>query len=117
MNVVYLPDARAGPVSTYRYHSDFDADLAARRLAAVSHTVRVTIAKNPKICAANRFRSKHLRDIRRFRIPGFDKHIVSYRVTRGAIGVVHVLHGSRDLDGLFGDTGRRRDYPAPPCTK
>jgi toxin ParE1/3/4 len=40
--------------------------------------------------------------LRCFPISGFENHLIFYRSLTGGIEVLRVLHGSRDLDRIFG---------------
>lgn len=38
-----------------------------------------------------------------WRVPGFERHLIFYRESAAAIEIIRVLHGTRDLPGLFED--------------
>ena len=46
-----------------------------------------------------------LGDIRYWRVKRFPKHIIFYRAITGGIEVVRVLHGTRDIEGVFRQNG------------
>ena len=47
------------------------------------------------------FQADELPDLRRVPIPGFPKHLFFYRFDRGVVSILRVVHGTRDLEGLF----------------
>jgi plasmid stabilization system protein ParE len=49
-----------------------------------------------------RFRNPRLRNIRSWRITGFETYLIFYRAAAGGIQVNHVYHGARDIEALFG---------------
>ena len=42
-------------------------------------------------------------DLRRWRVKGFEKILIFYRFDAGAVTVIRVLHGMRDLDAILSD--------------
>ncbi len=44
-----------------------------------------------------------LTGLRRWRVPGFENHLIFYRVTEEAIEVIRVLHGARDIEGILSE--------------
>ena len=48
-----------------------------------------------------RFQSPELRGVRRTTISGFPKHLLFYRVEEGAIQILRIVHGARDLERLL----------------
>lgn len=59
----------------------------------------------PERGAPCRFRSAALNGLRWILIPGFPKHMVFYRHLReeGAVRIVQVLHGARNLESILDD--------------
>lgn len=55
----------------------------------------------PRIGAERPF--GRIEGLRMWRVPGFEKHLIFYRETADGIEIIRVLHGARDLAGLFGD--------------
>ena len=55
----------------------------------------------PEMGRLREFSNARLRGLRSWRIRGFEHWLVFYRVTDEAVEVVRVLHGARDLEGLF----------------
>lgn len=74
--------------------------VADRFLAAVDDAFE-TLRENPGLGATRGFRAPQLRDLRTWRVRGFENWLVFYRVTDKAVEILRVLHGARDLRGLF----------------
>ena len=75
-------------------------DAATRVIEAAYETFK-TLAANPGLGKRRRFRNSRLRDIRSWHISGFDNYLIFYRAVAGAIQVIHVYHGARDIDVFF----------------
>jgi toxin ParE1/3/4 len=61
------------------------------------------LAANPELGRQRRFRNPRLRNVRSFRVSGFDNYLIFYRAVSEGIQVLHVYHGARDLEALFED--------------
>ncbi len=77
-------------------------DAATRVIEAAYKTFK-TLAANPGLGRPRRFRNPRLRNIRSWRITGFENHLIFYRGVTDGIEVNHVYHGARDIDALFGE--------------
>jgi toxin ParE1/3/4 len=64
--------------------------------SAISQIVRRPATRSP--CT---FRMEALRDVRRFTITGFPKHLLFYRFDDEEVFILRVVHGARDLERLF----------------
>ena len=51
--------------------------------------------------AAREFAHAELADLRLWFVQGFEKCLIFYRVTDGAVMIVRVLHSSRDLESIL----------------
>ncbi|MGA9670322.1 MAG: type II toxin-antitoxin system RelE/ParE family toxin [Terracidiphilus sp.] len=71
---------------------------------AVDNAMR-SLLTLPERGAPCRFRTPALAGLRWIFVPGFPKHMVFYRYLsqESAIRVVHVLHGSRNLETILDD--------------
>ena len=47
------------------------------------------------------FQNSHLIGIRQWRVSGFENYLIFYRPIEDGIEVLRVLHGARDIEGLF----------------
>jgi len=59
------------------------------------------LAANPALGKLRRFRSPRLKDVRSWRITGFENYLIFYRGIADGIQVNHVYHGARDIEALF----------------
>jgi toxin ParE1/3/4 len=60
------------------------------------------LAANPGLGRRRKFPKQKLAEIRSWRIKGFENYLIFYRATEDMVHVIHVCHGARDLDALFG---------------
>jgi toxin ParE1/3/4 len=58
---------------------------------------------NPGIGRERRFREPSLQGIRAWVLVGFENYLLFYRPLANGIEIVRLLHGARDLEGLFED--------------
>ena len=77
-------------------------DAATRVIDAAYETFK-TLAANPGLGRVRQFRSHRLRDVRSWRISGFENYLIFYRGVADGIQVNHVYHGARDIEALFGE--------------
>jgi len=75
-------------------------DVAERFVLALKATL-VWLAEDPWIGRRCRLRPSVLSGVRQWHVHGFDSHLVFYRPRSGGIEGLRVLHGARDLPGLF----------------
>jgi toxin ParE1/3/4 len=75
---------------------------AADRLFTEFYALADRLAEFPAI--GQEFPTSHprLRGLRVVRVPHFPNHLVFYLVQGEGIQIIRVLHGSRDLDAIFG---------------
>lgn len=76
-------------------------DLGLRFLAA-AHETCALLASPPAMGWKCQLSHPALAETRVFRVRGFTNVLIFYRASRGRIEIVRVLHGSRDLERLFG---------------
>ena len=76
-------------------------DAATHVIEAAFATFK-TLAANPNLGRPRNFRNPKLRNIRSWRITGFENYLIFYRGIDGGIQVNHVYHGARDIEALFG---------------
>ena len=63
----------------------------------------MTLAATPGLGRLRKFRSPRLKGIRSWLVSGFDNYLIFYRAIPEGIEVLHVYHGARDIEALFGD--------------
>src|SRR5438067_1568928 len=72
---------------------------AARRLIDAAESACQLLLLQPDIGHQERFR-RH-KDIRSWRVKGFENYLIFYRVTANSVDILRLLHGARDLPTLF----------------
>ena len=75
---------------------------AATRVIEAAHETFKTLAAHPGLGRVRRFRNPRLRNVRSWRIMGFENYLIFYRDVADGIQVNHVYHGARDIEALFG---------------
>lgn len=76
---------------------------SALRFLDAARATLTRLARNPGLGRRRGFESPFLREIRVWPVPGFERNLIFYRKIAGGIEAVRVLHGARDLPGLFDD--------------
>lgn len=61
-----------------------------------------TLLRSPDLGSLGEFQSPRLKGVRRWRVDGFEKYLVFYRVHDVGIEVIRVIHGARDIEAQFG---------------
>jgi toxin ParE1/3/4 len=80
-----------------------DNPEAATGVVEAAYVTFESLATTPRLGALRRFRNLRLRGIRSWRVAGFDKYLIFDRCVAGGVQVLHVYHGARDIEALFGD--------------
>ena len=75
---------------------------AATRVVESAYDTFVTLAITPGLGRVRKFRSPRLKDVRSWHVAGFDNYLIFYRIVAEGIQVLHVYHGARDIEALFG---------------
>ena len=86
----------------WAYIAEDDPDAATRVVEAVHETFKL-LTSNPELGRRRSFRNPRVRNVRSFRVSGFDNYLIFYRAVEQGIQVLHVYHGAQDLEALFGD--------------
>jgi toxin ParE1/3/4 len=60
----------------------------------------------PGVGTRRKFLHRDLSDVRSWPIPGFEKHVIFYRVSSGLVDILRVVHSAQDLDRIFGPEAR-----------
>src|SRR5665213_3614750 len=87
--------------SIWRFIAEDNPNAASRVVDAAFDTFE-TLAANPALGRLRRFGNPKLHGIRSRRVAGFDNYIIFYRAIAERIHVIHVYHGARDIEALFG---------------
>jgi toxin ParE1/3/4 len=78
-----------------------DNFAAAVRFTDAANVAFRQLAEMPRMGSVRETRNPNLKGLRTWRIPGFEKHLVFYRMTEEGIEVVRVLHGARDIPQIL----------------
>ena len=76
---------------------------AATRVVEAAHDTFKTLAASPGLGGPHQFRNPRLKGIRSWRVSGFDNFLIFYRSIPDGIQVLHIYHGARDIQALFGE--------------
>ena len=82
------------------YLAERSLDVAVRFSQAVAQTFR-QLASMPEMGSPRPLRNPILAGLRRWRIPGFESHLIFYRPIHDGIEVIRVLHASRDIESIL----------------
>jgi toxin ParE1/3/4 len=83
-----------------------DSVNAALRLLDAAESAFDRLRSFPEIGKRRWFLRSDLRDVRSWSIPGFEQHVIFYRVDRDYIDVLRVVQTAQDLDRIFGPEDR-----------
>ncbi len=61
------------------------------------------LANNSNIGTIRHFENSLLKNVRMWRVKGFEKYLIFYQPTIEGVTILHIVHGSRDLPNLFGE--------------
>ena len=76
-------------------------DVAERFLAKAEASFNV-LAQQPEMGAPLTLKHPALANLRKWRVKGFDNHLVFYEPRPDGVSIVRVLHAARDWWGLLG---------------
>ena len=85
----------------WEYIAQDNPDAATRVIEAAYETFK-TLAATPGLGRLRKFRNPRLKGIRSWPVSGFETYLIFYRVTPSDIELLHVYHGARDIEALFG---------------
>ncbi|MGC9943469.1 MAG: type II toxin-antitoxin system RelE/ParE family toxin [Verrucomicrobiota bacterium] len=80
-------------------------DEATRVIELARETFNI-LARKPGCGRLRKFRGSRLTGIRSWHISGVDNYLVFYHLIPNGIQVLHVCHGAREVEALFGE----KDY-------
>jgi toxin ParE1/3/4 len=95
-----MPQAKADLIEIADYIAEDNPEAADRFLETAEATFDF-IASMPSVGRTFRFQSPVAQDMRVWRVEGFERYLIVYRSVEFRIEIVRVLHGSRDIEGLF----------------
>jgi toxin ParE1/3/4 len=102
MPVLKMSQARADLIAIADYIAE-DNPEAAQAFFDAAEAAFDFIASMPSVGRAYRVQSPRAEGMRVWRVEGFERYLILYRVVESRIEIVRVLHGSRDIAGLFAE--------------
>lgn len=100
MRMVHGKDVFEELVNLSFYITQDSEDAAQRFLAACDETF-MFLVNNKNVGATRTFRDPALRDVRMWRVKGFEKYLVFYQSLSDGIKILHVVHSARNYNLLF----------------
>ena len=98
--IVVHDQARFDVIDIAYYIAEDSLDAADRFVEAVD-AAYWRLAEMPGIGSAREYGNAKLKGMRMWPIPGFSKHLIFYRATDTEVRIIRVLHGARDIAGIF----------------
>jgi toxin ParE1/3/4 len=100
--ITKTPQARQDLAELAEYLAQDSLDAAERFLDAAEAAFRL-LASMPELGTPCEFRSPDAAHMRVWSIRGFQSYLIFYRLVKGGIDVVRVIHGARDIEAIFTD--------------
>lgn len=97
----YTSAAESDLVACVEFLQSQSVDAAIRLLESFGQTVEF-LNRSPEIGELCPYPNPLLEGTRVWRINGFKNHLIFYRVHAKELEIIRVLHGSRDLEVIFG---------------
>lgn len=102
--LIVAPSARADLLAQWDYFADElgDPDLGDRFVSCAELTF-TKLARTPGLGRLRKFRSQKAKNIHSWKVDNFPNHLIFYRplLDERGIEIVRVIHGARDLEGMF----------------
>lgn len=76
---------------------------AATRVVEAGYETFETLAITPALGRPRKFRNPRLKGVRSWHVSGFNNYLIFYLSIPEGIQVLHVYHGARDIEALFGE--------------
>jgi toxin ParE1/3/4 len=86
-------DAELDAYGYFQYISKHNPDAAARFLEAIDRTI-AELALHPLKGKLRIFRGRDLKNIRSWRVSGFENYLIFYRHVQGRLEVLRIKHGA-----------------------
>jgi len=100
MRIVHGTDVFAELVNLSFYIAGDNEDAAQRFLAACDETFSFLV-NNTQVGATRTFQDPSLRDVRMWRVKGFEKYLIFYQPLSDGIKILHVVHSASNYKVLF----------------
>lgn len=103
--IVQRETARRDLIEHFVYLAENASQQVADRFLTQAEATFADLAREPLIGAPLHLGHADLADLRKWRIKGFDNHLVFYEPRRDGVSIVRVLHAASDWWSLLGLTG------------
>ena len=100
LKVIYLRKAQEDIDDITYYIAEDNLETAVAFFEAVEITCAL-LSTMPGIGIARDFRNPRFAGLRMFPVKKFEKYLIFYQSTEEELLIVRVLHGARDIAGLF----------------
>ena len=91
--IIVRHDAELDAYSYFEFIHKRNRSAALRFLQSIDRTLE-GLARNPLMGRRRRFRDPALRNIRSWRVEGFENYLIFYRVTGEQLEVLRIRHGA-----------------------
>ena len=78
------------------YIAEDNIDAGFRFLIAAEEAIH-QLTLHPELGRPQSFRAPRLRNLRSWRVSGFENYLIFYRYSPGVLEILRVIHGARDL--------------------
>ncbi len=102
MRVDYADGVFEELVNLSFYLADDSEEVAQKFLDSCDETF-CFLAENKFIGKIRNFKNVELSEIRMWRIKGFEKYLVFYKILNDGVKILHIVHSSTDYKQLFDD--------------
>jgi len=85
------------------YIAENNLDQSDRFLHGAEETFK-QLGLMPQLGKQCQFDNSRLQNIRQIAVKGFKKYLIFYQITAGGVEIIRVLHGSRDIETILGDS-------------
>jgi toxin ParE1/3/4 len=89
-------DAETDAFGYFQYIHENNPDAALRFLKAVDQTIE-GLALHPLKGRLRNFRGNDLRNIRSWRVDGFENYLIFYRIGRSRLEILRIKHGAMEF--------------------
>lgn len=96
------PQAERDIEECFVYIAEENLDTAVYFLVAVEDSLE-QLAEFPFIGSKRTFQNPRFQAIRMWRVKGYPDYLIFYQIIDDRIEIIRVVHGSRDIDEMFGD--------------
>jgi len=102
LSIVITPEADRDLEETALF-IETDSPSAAKRFLDAATSGFRSLSDAPRIGGRVETSNTALTGLRRWRVPGFENHLIFYRVTDESIEIIRVLHGARDIESILSE--------------